>query len=186
MPGKKISRAQLKRLQTLWSQHARHELLKNSREERLRWANEHLYHIEGKTRGLTSFAELTQREGSDLINLLQGQLGIAESRPAKSSRAGYSRHYRNRDAAHAAGTEGRRGLRKNSTIASAEDLALIDEQLNKMSWDRARLDAFLRSPSSPIRNRSNPQLRTLGDVNRVLWALKCIAGRLNKRREATA
>lgn len=182
MPDRKISHAQLKRLQTLWSQYARHDMVKNSRDERLRWANSVLSQTTGaRLSPITSFSELTPREASDLINLLQAQLGIAENRPAKSPRAGYSRHYRDRDAAHAAGTEGRRGSRKNSTMAAAEDLALIDEQLNKMSWDRARLDAFLRSPSSPIRNRSNPQLRTLGDVNRVLWALKRIARASQKR-----
>lgn len=187
MPDKTISRDQLKRLQTLWGKYASHEMVKNSRDERLRWANEHLYHMQGKLRGLMSFKELTQSEASDLINLLQGELGIAESRPAKNPRAGYSRHYRDRDAAHAAGTEGRRKSgRKQSTIATTEDLAMIEAQLSLMGWNRARLDAFLQSASSPIKNRSNPQLRTLGDVNKVLWALKRIAYAARKRSEATA
>ena len=49
--------------------------------------------------------------------------------------------------------------------------------LEMLGWDRARLDAFLHSPSSPLGGRSNIQLRTVGDVNRVLWALKRIAER---------
>jgi cytochrome c2 len=56
---------------------------------------------------------------------------------------------------------------------------MIDAQLGEMGWDRSRLDKFLQSPSSPLgkTRRSNPQLRTVKDVNRVLWALRGIAGK---------
>jgi hypothetical protein len=60
-------------------------------------------------------------------------------------------------------------------MATSEDLAMIDAQLTLMDWTRARLDAFLASSSSPLGKRSNPQLRTVADVNRVMWALKRIA-----------
>jgi cytochrome c2 len=52
---------------------------------------------------------------------------------------------------------------------------MLDAMLTEMQWTRERLDAFLTSPSSPLRGRT--QLRTVGDVNRVLWALKRIAAR---------
>jgi hypothetical protein len=174
MSGNNISKAQLKRLQTLWSMYARHNLINNSREERLRWSNSEL----GKNSAIASFRELSSSEASTLINTLQGQLGIRESRPARAPRRRLDR-----DQAQAAGTEGRRGSRKNLTLATSEDLALIDEQLQLMGWDRARLDAFLRSPSSPLRGRSSIQLRTVADVNRVLWPLRRIA-RDAKKREA--
>jgi len=168
MPESKISPAQLTRLQVLWGQYARREMAQNSRAERLRWASEQVDRIIG------SFSELTLSEASTLINLLQSELGIAETSPAVRPRR-YRSRIKDRDQAHAAGTEGRRGLRAKFTLGSAEDLAMIDTQLTAMGWTRERLDALLRSPSSPLGRRSNPQLRTLADINRVLWALKGIA-----------
>lgn len=177
MSGNKISRGQLKRLQTLWRMYARHELTSNARKERLEWANAELRTGKGsRLSPISSFKELTGSEASTLINALQSQLGIKESRQARSPRRRLDR-----EQAKAAGTEGRRGSRKSVTLATAEDLALIDGQLQLMGWDRARLDAFLRSPSSPLRRRSNPQLRTVADVNKVLWPLKRIARSARKR-----
>jgi hypothetical protein len=165
-----ISAAQLTRLQVLWSQYVNREMMKNSREERLRWASQQT------KRSILSFKDLTLSEASDLINLLQSDMGIKESSPAVRPRRFRSR-MKDRDQAHAAGTEGRRGSRGKLTIATSDDLAMIDSIINELGWDRARLDAFLRSPSSPLGGRSNIQLRTVGDVNRVLWALKGIADR---------
>jgi hypothetical protein len=168
-----ISDAQLKRLQVLWNQYASREMIKNSRDERLRWASEQT------KRAISSFKELTLSEASDLINLLQSEMGIKESSPAVRPRRFRSR-IKDRDQAHAAGTEGRRGSRDKFTIATAEDFSVIDVTLTEMGWTRERLDAFLQSPSSPLRRRSNLQLRTLADVNRVYWALKRIAARKAK------
>ncbi|HKV94931.1 MAG TPA: hypothetical protein VJW20_20465 [Candidatus Angelobacter sp.] len=166
MPDNSISHAQLTRLQVLWNQYANREMMKNSRAARLCWASAQV------DRELSSFNELTLAEASTLINLLQSEMGIAESSPAARPRR-YRSRMKDRDAAHAAGTEGRHGSQDKVTIATAEDLAMIDLQLQLMSWTRARLDAFLASPSSPLRGRS--ELRTVADINRVLWALKRIA-----------
>jgi hypothetical protein len=171
-----ITAAQLKRLQVLWGQYARREMIKNSREERLSWANENLRNRALGAQRLSciaSFKELTLAEASGLINALQSILGVKESSPAVRPRRFRSR-IKDRDLAHAAGTEGRRGSRSKLTIASTEDLGMIDAQLTDMGWTRDRLDAFLSSPSSPLRGGSN-QLRTIGQINRVLWALKGIA-----------
>lgn len=168
MAESKISSAQLTRLQVLWSQYVRREMIKNSREARLLWASEQT------KRAISSFNELLLSEASDLINLLQAEMGIAESSPAIRPRRFRSK-IKDRDQAHAAGTEGRRGSRDKFTLARAEDLGMIDSLLTEMGWTRQRLDALLASPSSPLGRRSNPQLRTVGDVNRVLWALKRIA-----------
>jgi hypothetical protein len=173
MSGQSISAAQLTRLQVLWSQYVSREMMKNSREERLRWASEQT------KRAISSYKDLTLSEASDLINLLQAELGIKESSPAVRPRRFRSR-IKDRDQAHAAGTEGRRGSRAKFTLATAEDLGMIDAQLTEMDWTRQRLDALLRSPSSPLGRRSNPELRTLGDINRVLWALKGIAAQQAK------
>src|SRR4051812_32823553 len=80
-----ISDAQLKRLQVLWNQYVRREMIKNSREERLRWASEQT------KRAISSFKELTLSEASDLINLLQSEMGIKESSPALRPRRFRSR-----------------------------------------------------------------------------------------------
>jgi hypothetical protein len=170
MAETKITRDQMKRLQTLWGQYARHELLPNTREERLRWAASQFKY----TGGLSSFKELTLVDASFLINQLQSLLGIKETSPSARPRR-YRSRIKDKDQAHAAGTEGRRGQRDKLTIATAEDLALIETQLQMMDWTRARLGALLNSSSSPLGRRSNPQLRTVADVNRVLWALKRIA-----------
>ncbi|HET9365475.1 MAG TPA: hypothetical protein VFP71_10760 [Candidatus Angelobacter sp.] len=139
------------------------------RAARLCWASAQVNRV------LASFKELTLAEASILINLLQSEMGIAESSPAARPRR-YRSRMRDREAAHAAGTEGRRGSQDKVTLATAEDLAMIDQQLQMMpdgGWTRARPDAFLASPSSPLRGRS--ALRTVADINRVLWALKRIA-----------
>ena len=170
----KNSRDQLRRLQTLWGQYARREMWgDNSRDQRLRWASEQA------KREISSFNDLTLSEASDLINLLQGELGIAETSSSVRPRR-YRSRIKDRDQAQAAGTEGRHGSRDKLTIASAEDLGMIDAQLSLMDWTRSRLDALLRSPSSPLGRRSNPTLRTLADVNRVLWALRGIAKQKSK------
>jgi hypothetical protein len=169
MNSHNITRDQMKRLQTLWGQYARKSSWDNGgREQRLSWASA----ITKRT--ITSFSNLSLSEASDLINLLQGELGIKESSPAVRKRRLRSR-IKDRDQARAAGTEGRRGQRDTFTIAAAEDVAMIDAQLDAMAWTRVRLDALLHSSSSPLGRRGNPEIRTVGDVNRVLWALKRIA-----------
>jgi hypothetical protein len=179
MSNEQISRDQLKRLQTLWSKYARHELWDNSsRGQRISWASA------VTKRQLSSFNDLTSSEASTLISLIQAEMGIAETSPARAKRQ-YRSRIKDRDQAHAAGTEGRRGKSNSLTIATSEDLAMVDAQLTSMEWTRALLDAFLASSSSPLGKRSNPQLRTLGDVNRVLWALKRIA-RKSKSTEVRA
>ncbi|MBZ5533062.1 MAG: hypothetical protein LAO20_16655 [Acidobacteriia bacterium] len=170
MPETNITRDQLKRLQTLWGQYARRELIVSAREARLTWASEQV------NRFIASFSELTLAEASSLINVLQSGMGIAETRPDARPRRFRSR-IKDKDQAHDAGTEGRHGKRGKLTIATAEDIGMIDAQLSNMGWTRARLDALLASPSSPLGRRSNPQLRTLADVNRVLWALRRISGK---------
>src|ERR1700681_3595407 len=69
MSETKISSAQLKRLQVLWGQYASHEMTKYSRADRLIWASEQT------KRTILSFTDLTLSEASDLINLLQAELG---------------------------------------------------------------------------------------------------------------
>jgi len=72
----------------------------------------------------------------------------------------------------AAGREGRRGDGGPHTLVSGEEIARIQRAKERLGWDEARFEKWLRSPSSPLGKRSNPAIRTLGDANRVWWAMK--------------
>jgi hypothetical protein len=155
-----INSKQMKRLQTLYGQLAAHVIEGSDRAARIQWASEQL------GRSIASFRDLTAVEANQLIDGLQGQLGV-KAPPKKRL---------DRDAARRAGTEGRRGDAGQSvTMASAEDLARIQHGLDLLGWSQAQLDAWLRSPRSPLGRRANPSIRTLRDANRVWWALKGMA-----------
>jgi hypothetical protein len=59
-------------------------------------------------------------------------------------------------------------------MVSADDLARIENAISRLGWTRDRLDAWLRSSSSPLASKSDPQIRTLADANRVWWGLKSL------------
>jgi hypothetical protein len=156
-----ITSGQLKRLQVLYGQLSRHTDAGSNRESRLEWASNLL------ARPIASFSELSLQEANQLIDTLQGQLGVHA--PAKKRRM--SRH-----AAEKAGTEGRHDqIHAETTIVSAGDIARIDRALELIGWNRAQLEAWLLSPRSPLGKRSSAAIRTLWDANRVWWGLKRIA-----------
>ena len=162
-----ISDGQMKRLQVLYGQLCAHTQQPATREARIGWAQMLVQ------RPIASFKDLTLSEAQHLIDTAQGQLGIAATRPP--------RRRLDRDAAHKAGTEGRRGNSSNEiTLATAEDLDRVIYVRDLLGWSQAQLDAWLRSPRSPLSNRENPQIRTLKQANRVYWALKGMASRQGK------
>jgi len=170
-----ISAAALRRLQTLYSAYASRALdvvfdgEQHSRAFRLRWASESC------GREITSFRELTKAEGNTLIDVLQTAVGQATEPPRRQ------RKKMDREAARAAGTEGRRdGDRGRISLPDQEDFRRIEDALTRLGWDQARLEKWLRSPSSPLGRKANPQVRTKGDANRVWWALKRILKREGK------
>jgi hypothetical protein len=177
--GKYISVGQIPKLQTLWSQWSAVSfdystraivLPATERARRLEWASEQL------GRQVESFKDLTRSEASQLIDVLLRSTGQEVIAPDRSKKR------KSREDAHAAGTAGRRGGQsKEIRLASADDLAAIDELLSELAWDRARLDAWLKSPSSPLGRRSNPEIRTLADANKVRWALKRMRDREQKK-----
>ena len=146
-----ISSAQLRKLQTLWSQHARHSLgvPDDSRQARLLWASAAL----GR-KSISSFKDLTFDEASRLIDALAAAAGISS-----------------RDRAHAMGTDGRRGVRRRVlVIASHADQRRIQDAVERLGWDQEHFNNWLASPTSPLRARGG-QIRTQADANRVWWAL---------------
>lgn len=169
----KLSSGQLIALQSLWTQHARHSLDvgADGRAERLKWASEQC------KRTVASFSDLSKAEARSLIELLAKSLGQADKRKP--------RRMRNRDAAQAAGTEGRGGHSASTTLVSADDLARIEDGLTRLGWTRERFDTWLRSSSSPLAHRyggtriapAEPRIRTLGDANKVWWSLKAMLKR---------
>lgn len=154
-----ISAGQLKRLQALYGQLARHTQQAADRAARLSWASDLV------CRPITSFSQLTQADAHHLIDTLQGQLGL-KARPQRLSA----------DAAYRAGTEGRRGASSASvTLVSDADMARIRYALGLIGWTQEQFEGWLRSPRSPLGRKASPAIRTLRDANRVWWALKGIA-----------
>ena len=162
-----ITSGQMRRLQTLYGQFAAHAIEGNDRAARLAWASEQA------GRAVVSFGDLTGEEAHRLIDGLQGQMHMK----FPASQAVRKRAKRlDRDAAHRAGTEGRRGNEsKEMTMAGAAEFARIQYVLDLIGWNHAQLDAWLSSARSPLGRRANPSIRTLGDANRVWWALKRMA-----------
>jgi len=63
----------------------------------------------------------------------------------------------------------------------ARQLERIAELRARLGWDAARFEAFMRSRSGPLLGR--PEIRTMGEANKVAWALKRI---LNSKEKAEA
>ncbi|QNI34493.1 hypothetical protein H7849_11720 [Alloacidobacterium dinghuense] len=159
----KITTGQMKRLQVLYGQLARHTFDggNGGREARLEWASQLV------RRKISSFSELTFEDARHLIDVTQAQLGVKA--PATSKRM-------DRERARRAGTEGRKGSDDSSvTLVGPEELARIQRALDVLGWSQAQFEGWLRSPRSPLGKKSNPSIRTLREANRVWWALKGMA-----------
>lgn len=163
-----ITAPQLRRLQVLYGQFCRHSLdTGTSREERLAFASARI------GRKITSYSDLTIDEGKQLIDGLQRALGVAL--PSKTPRRRMSRHQGEK-----AGTEGRHDqIHSEVTLAGDQDIRRIQREMTRLGWDQQRLDAFLASPSGP--NGRSTAIRTLGEANRVYWALKRMGHREERR-----
>jgi hypothetical protein len=161
-----ISGAQLRALQTLFGLYAKSSLDVGAdlRAERLAWATRTL------GRPVSSFKDLRGSEAAQLVGALKLVLG-QESEPAR-------RKPRSREAAHAAGTHGRKNRPVQiEMLATREDLEAVDSLRERLGMAKENFDAWLLSRSSPLRGRAVPVLRTVADCNRVRWALKAMLRR---------
>jgi hypothetical protein len=158
-----ITNAQLGRLQTLYSQYARHEIgVGADRESRIRWATERLH------KPVSSFKNLTMDDAGFLIDGLQTALGVKA--PLKKRLK--------RDQARRAGLDGRKDGSEfdgEPQMATAADQARIQHVLDALGWDQDGLRNFLESQRSPLARRADKHIRTTRDANKVYWALKRIA-----------
>jgi len=159
-----INAAQLRRLQTLYSQFERHTLdVDRGREARIAWASENC------GRAIASFSDLTLDEARSLIDKLQGILGVKAA--SKTPRRKMSRR-----AAENAGTAGRHDQKHaDVTMAGEDEVKLIQRDLSRLGWDQATLERFLVSPKGPLQGRT--KILTVADANKIHWALKHITPR---------
>jgi hypothetical protein len=159
----KITKHQLKRLQTLYGQLQAHttdgSTSSDPRVARLLWASQQIgRHIE-------SFSDLTFSDARGLIDGLQGQLGV-NAPPSKR---------KGRVAARRAGLDGRKDggeFASAPQIVTQADLATIESYYLRLGWNRSQFDGWLASPHSPFGKRSSKAIATSADANRVRWALK--------------
>ncbi len=156
-----ISREQLKRLQTMYSQ-----LVKvacdprvGTREHRLLWAALLVNRVVG------SFTELTTDEAKTLIDWLKEHLPQEKRRPRKPM---------DRDRALRHGIDGRydSSFENRPQMAEAYDIEQIAGYYDRLGWSRETFESWLRSPRSPLGRRGQPTIRTVADANMVRWALK--------------
>jgi hypothetical protein len=165
-----ITKAQLTRLQTLYSQWERHSLDAPGADRcsRIAWAGAQV------GREIASFSDLAMDEGKRLIDQLQSAVG--HKHPSRRTRRPQTR----RDG-QKKGTEGRHDqIHTETTLAGPSEFSRIQRDLDRLGWDEARLWAFLRSSKGP--NHGSIFIRTLGDANRIHWALK----RITPDKETTA
>jgi hypothetical protein len=166
-----ITAQQLKRLQTMYSQiaAASGDPLTRSREARLLWASL----IVGRT--VASFSELTSEEAVIAIARLQKDAPQAKARPKPMDCEQAERHAKD-------GRWDGEKFRPTPQLASAFDLENIERYFHRLGWDRDTFNRWLRSPRSPLGRRSQPQILTVAQANRVRWALQ----RMLKKRELWA
>ena len=158
-----ITKAQLGRLQTLFSQMASREIgMDGSREGRMMWATERT------GRKISSFRDLTCSEASYLIDGIQGHLGVKAPVVGRPGR----------DQARRAGLDGRKDGKEFDTapqMVLPGDMARIQRLLDELGWTHDSLVIFLNSQRSPLAKRADKSIRTTNDANKVWWALKRIA-----------
>lgn len=163
-----ITKPQLGRLQTLYSQLAAHEIgVGTSRDARMQWATERL------RKPVSSFSNLTSDDAGFLIDSIQKQLNVKAPLKRRLNRA----------QARRAGLDGRhdgKEYEKDKQLVSAVDLRTIVDYYTRLGWDRAGFDRFLGSSVSPLKHKSAPAIVTLNDANKVRWALKGMLIRAGK------
>jgi hypothetical protein len=168
---KPASKAAIGALQVLYSLWRARNVpdFQNARDERLSWASESI------GREIASFKELTSDEARRLIDVLKISMGQDLTRQPQPWR-----RIRSRDRAYEAGTAGKKGLKSCVIqLVSPDDLARIDEALDRLGWTQERFLLWLQSPTSPLR-KADKTIRTVADANRVWWALKAIMIRAGK------
>lgn len=120
--------------------------------------NDLLHLIVEQRFGKTSLKLLTEHECRELLDGLRQRWGGRGVSGLKGTARG-----------RATAMEGRRDERGQvEHLVNARELALLREAAALRGWSQETLDAFCR------RQNGGRALRTIGDLNRVLWALKAM------------
>jgi hypothetical protein len=163
--------AQLTALHALYSKWHSHCIqdATDPRAARVAWASESI------GREITSFKELTRDEARRLIDVLKTSLGQKLTRQPRPWR-----RIRERDRAHEAGTAGRKNAKPGVIqLVSPDDLARINEALERLGWTEECFQLWLQSASSPL-HKPDMAIRTVAEANKVWWALKAMIVRNGK------
>jgi hypothetical protein len=172
------TKIQIVALQSLYAAWERRSIpaSSDSRSERLAWASKAI------GREISSFSDLNRDQARQLIDVLKESMGQPIGEAVNPWRKVCSR-----DRAQAAGTAGRRGKGPAVIqIASPDDIARIDQAVARLGWSRDQYEAWLRSPRSPLRDKNSTVIRTVGEANKVWWALKNMLKRSGNWRPSEA
>jgi hypothetical protein len=152
-----ISRAQLRRLQTLWRRWAGHLGLSRVADRDLRH-----YFIERFTEGRAkTTCDLTSIDAAQVIAELERLSGVA---PAENK--------------FAEGTAGKLDFPEQRDVPpSGAAWAALWACVRELEMDRAQLDLFIRQHYIGKGLRGLADIHTMADLNRVLWGLKAILRR---------
>ena len=152
---------QLRRLQALWRRWGGSLGLLPEADQQLRH-----YYIQLLTQGRAGKTlELDEADADQVIQWLRDRLRHAE----------VAQNY-------AAGTAGRRGYPEYPEVqAGVAAWSALWGSAKELGMERPALERFIRRHYAGVGLRSLADLRTMADLNRVLWGLKAVARR---RREA--
>lgn len=155
-----ITPAQLRRLHILWRRWRRGARLPEERDRELRHA-----YIEMVTRGRARATnELTAAEAAQVIRRLE--------------RATKRKRRRTAAYAYVLGTAGRQGYEEHPDVAATPAaFRLLDQHAAALGMTRARLDHFIAAHYAGVGLRRRVDIRTMADLNRVLWGLKALLRR---------
>jgi hypothetical protein len=152
-----ITRGQLRRLQALWRRWTGSLLLARGADRELRH-----YYVEQFTQGRAKrTTELTSVDAARVIARLERLAGLST---AESDRA--------------AGTAGRQGFPERRIVApTGAAWRALWACVRELNLDRAQLDFFIRQHYASKGLRGLADIRTMADLNRVLWGLKAVLRR---------
>ena len=125
--------------------------------------NEQLHDIVAMRFGKTSLKDLTNQECHLLIDGIRGQ---------QEQRGGGVSGYKRTERGAAMAQAGRKGaVQKTAFFVKERELRMLHEAALLRGWSQETLDAFI------ARQLKGEPLRTVGQLNKVLWPIKA----MNKR-----
>ncbi len=152
-----ITKLQLVALQTLWAKKMRLAGIDPASDDSRSMRHEYIRTATAGRAAQTK--ELNRVDARRVMDLIAADAG--ERRALR---------IRDREAAHDAGNHGRRDYHGGALrLIGDGDRELLRRLQAAVGWDQARLDAFI------ARQLAGRQMRTVADLNKVVWPLKRMA-----------